>query len=84
LSAYLSTPLDVHPDYAAFVQLYPEYQLTWLIDTMRHMEFKRLDRTNEAYDDYMGGCLYPESLVSQHAAFLSTNILGNTHSVSNR
>ena len=34
--------------------------------------------------DYMGGSLYPESLIRVHADFLSENILGNTHSVSNR
>lgn len=32
----------------------------------------------------MGGALYPESLINVHTEFLRTNILGNTHSVSNR
>lgn len=31
----------------------------------------------------MGGALYPESLINVHTEFLRTNILGNTHSVSN-
>ncbi|KAH9935189.1 PLP-dependent transferase [Epithele typhae] len=43
----------------------------------------RLDRAGESYVDYMGGSLYPDSLVRVHAGFLQRNILGNTHSVSN-
>lgn len=33
--------------------------------------------------DFMGGSLYPESLIHVHTDFLSRSILGNTHSVSN-
>jgi len=61
-----------------------EYQLTWILDTLRRTDYTRLDRTGETYVDYMGGALYPESLISVHTKFLCTNILGNTHSVSNR
>lgn len=32
----------------------------------------------------MGGSLYPESLIRVHTDFLSSHVLGNTHSVSNR
>ncbi|KAJ6488903.1 pyridoxal phosphate-dependent transferase [Mycena sanguinolenta] len=31
----------------------------------------------------MGGAIYPESLIRVHREFLSRNVLGNTHSVSN-
>lgn len=34
--------------------------------------------------DYMGGAIYPESLVQVHAEFLKGALLGNTHSESNR
>lgn len=34
--------------------------------------------------DYMGACLYPESLVRSDATFLRRAILGNTHSFSTR
>jgi hypothetical protein len=37
---------------------------------------------NEAYVDYMGGALYPASLISVHAEFLQSAVLGNTHSES--
>jgi hypothetical protein len=60
-----------------------EYRLTWILDTLRRTDFARLERRNETYVDYMGGSLYPESLIRVHTEFLSQHILGNTHSVSN-
>lgn len=61
-----------------------EYQQTSIIDTLRRTDFARLARGQETYVDYMGGAIYPESLVKMHSDFLTCNILGNTHSVSNR
>ncbi|KAI0350606.1 PLP-dependent transferase [Trametes cingulata] len=69
--------------YKAFLKEYPQYQLTWILDALRRSDFARLDRNGETYVDYMGGSLYPESLVRVCSAFLLRNILGNTHSVSN-
>lgn len=78
--------------YRAFLKAHPEYQLTWIVDALRRSDFARLDRGagagstgggGECYADYMGGSLYPESLVRVHAGFLTRSILGNTHSVSN-
>jgi len=50
------------------------------IAALRETEFARLDRTGEAYLDYTGTALYPESLVAAHAAFLQEAVLGNPHS----
>lgn len=70
--------------YASFLDAYPEYRQTWMLDSLRRSDFSRLMRSGETYVDYMGGSLYPESLVHVHADFLSRSILGNTHSVNNR
>ena len=70
--------------YKSFLRQYPEYKLTWLLDSLRKSDFKRLEKSGEVYVDYMGGSLYPESLVRMHSAFLQENVLGNTHSFSNR
>ena len=75
---------DSSTAYKSFLRQYPEYKLTWLLDSLRKSDFKRLEKSGEAYVDYMGGSLYPESLVRMHSAFLQENVLGNTHSVSNR
>ena len=75
---------DAATAYKSFLRQYPEYKLTWLLDSLRKSDFQRLEKAGEVYVDYMGGSLYPESLVRMHSAFLQGNILGNTHSASNR
>ncbi|KAI0343615.1 PLP-dependent transferase [Trametopsis cervina] len=69
--------------FKAFIKEYPEYHLTWTLDALRRSDFSRLDRTGETYVDYMGGSLYPDSLIRVHTDFLQRNVLGNTHSVNN-
>ncbi|KIJ15659.1 hypothetical protein PAXINDRAFT_62190, partial [Paxillus involutus ATCC 200175] len=69
--------------YEAFLKAFPEYQNTWIIDTLRRTDFSRLDRAGETYVDYMGGAQHPESLVRVHGDFLTHSVMGNTHSVSN-
>ncbi|OSX61812.1 hypothetical protein POSPLADRAFT_1170423 [Postia placenta MAD-698-R-SB12] len=88
LYAYSASAIDILEDsasaaYKTFLKEYPEYQLTWILDALRRSDFSRLDRSGETYVDYMGGSLYPESLIRVHTGFLHRNILGNTHSVSN-
>ncbi|KAJ3711590.1 pyridoxal phosphate-dependent transferase [Lentinula raphanica] len=73
--------------YDAFLQQFPQYRLTWILDTLRRTDYTRLSRTSspqktETYVDYMGGSLYPESLIRVHTEFLASNVLGNTHSIS--
>ena len=76
--------MEFNAAFAAFLDEYPEYRQTWILDSLRRSDFSRIDRSGETYVDYMGGALFPESLVQIHSDFLSRNIMGNTHSVSNR
>lgn len=83
-----TSPLE-NAAYTSFLSAYPEYNLTWTLDALRKSEYSRIDggvrgRERETYVDYMGGALYPESLVNVHAEFLKGCVLGNTHSESNR
>lgn len=80
----LKSDHDTRLAYEAFLRLYPEYRLTWTLDNLRETDFARLDRMGETYVDYMGGAVYPDRLVQSHSTFLAENIMGNTHSVSNR
>ena len=75
---------DAATAYKSFLRQHPEYKLTWLLDSLRKSDFTRLEKSGEIYVDYMGGSLYPESLVRMHSTFLQENVLGNTHSVNNR
>ncbi len=62
-------------------ELNPEYSNTSFLNELRDKDFARLDEQNHTYLDFTGGHLYPESLVKKHQEFLSTNILGNPHSI---
>ena len=85
LSAPSSTRLNSESDFAyvRFLHDYPQYASSWHIDALRRSEYSRL-APDETYVDYMGGALYPASLISVHAEFLQTAVLGNTHSESPR
>lgn len=85
LSAPSSTRLNSESDFAyvRFLHDYPQYASSWHIDALRRSEYSRL-APDETYVDYMGGALYPSSLISVHAEFLQTAVLGNTHSESSR
>ena len=65
---------------SAFLQRYPEYQETSVLDELRATEFSRLDEQGHVYLDYTGGGLYGESQVRDHMEFLLANVLGNPHS----
>ncbi|CCA68067.1 related to molybdenum cofactor sulfurase [Serendipita indica DSM 11827] len=67
-------------DFSSFVERYPDYAQTTALDRLRDVEFARLDGSKEVYVDYMGGCLWPKSLVTNHADLLKTGLFGNTHS----
>ncbi|KAF5318353.1 hypothetical protein D9611_014230 [Ephemerocybe angulata] len=80
-----STPASqpLGEDWSKFLQQYPEYSLTSKLDDLRKTDFTRLDKSGETYVDYMGGSLYPESIVERHTSFLKEAVLGNTHSINN-
>ena len=69
--------------YLRFLHNYPQYSSSWHVDALRRSEYTRLAQ-DEIYVDYMGGALYPASLISIHAEFLQSTVLGNTHSESSR
>ncbi len=66
--------------YRDFITTFPSYGATYAVDLLRAQEFSRLDEHGHVYLDYTGGCLYPLSLVQEHAALLEASILGNPHS----
>jgi hypothetical protein len=79
------TAVDIPPgDLSGFIKAHPQYSLTSPLDVLRQRDYTRLASTAEVYVDYMGGSLYPESLVGDHARLLQGHTFGNTHSISNR
>lgn len=68
--------------YDEFLAAYPEFAHTTQLDALRSSEYRRLDDQGHVYLDYTGGTLYAESQIRDHAALLSTRVLGNPHSAS--
>lgn len=64
----------------SFLERYPSFPATQLLDDLRAREYGRLDRGHHVYLDYTGGGLYAESQVRQHLALLTESVYGNPHS----
>ncbi len=71
---------EVEGAYANFLDRYPEYAETAVLDRLRATEYRRLDEQHQVYLDYTGGSLYSESQVEQHIDLLRSSVLGNPHS----
>ncbi|GJM42881.1 MAG: aminotransferase class V-fold PLP-dependent enzyme [Ardenticatenaceae bacterium] len=74
------SPIEMQKVYDAFLQAYPTFSSTTLLDEWRRTEYGRLDTTKQIYLDYTGGGLYAESQLDAHMSILKTQVLGNPHS----
>jgi selenocysteine lyase/cysteine desulfurase len=68
--------------YAEFLQAYPEYRTTEILDALRASEYARLDEQQHVYLDYTGGGLHADSQIRAHAELLTKHVFGNPHSAS--
>jgi selenocysteine lyase/cysteine desulfurase len=66
--------------FSAFVESYPGFNRTRILDEWRRTQYTRLDANGQIYLDYTGGGLYSESQISEHMELLRTRVLGNPHS----
>ncbi len=66
--------------YEQFLEKYPFYKETGLLDTLRARDYARLDREGHIYLDYTGGGLYAQSQIEKHMALLRDHVFGNPHS----
>jgi molybdenum cofactor sulfurtransferase len=64
----------------SFLQTYPAYNSTGMLDELRERDYARLDKTGQIYLDYTGGGLYAASQIEQHLAMLQEGVFGNPHS----
>jgi molybdenum cofactor sulfurtransferase len=63
-----------------FLERYPSYLETDLLDRLRATDYRRLDERRQVYLDYTGGALYAESQVRKHFDLLASGVFGNPHS----
>jgi len=73
--------MDEQAAYQEFLNAYPEYKNTAVLDDLRQREYGRLDKTQQVYLDYTGGGLYADSQLQQHLSLLQNNVYGNPHSI---
>ncbi len=66
--------------YSAFIDSYPSFKRTLILDEWRESQYRRLDANGQIYLDYTGGGLYSESQLREHMDLLKTSVLGNPHS----
>lgn len=66
--------------FTEFLNSYPSYQETTILDEFRRTDYARLDEQEHTYLDYTGGGLYGESQLREHITLLQDNIFGNPHS----
>jgi len=66
--------------YTAFLEAYPRYAETGVLDELRRTQYSRLEAAEHVYLDYTGGGLYAESQLRDHQELLRTHVLGNPHS----
>ena len=71
---------QVADGFSAFVESYPSFNRTRLLDEWRETQYSRLDASGQIYLDYTGGGLYSELQLSEHMELLRTRVLGNPHS----
>ena len=64
----------------AFLERFPAYKQTSLLDDLRRSDYERLDRQGHVYLDFTGGGLYSSEQLRQHMEFLQESVLGNPHS----
>ena len=73
-------PNRMADEYSAFVERYPSFNQTLVLDEWRQTQYSRLDTSGQIYLDYTGGGLYSESQLAEHLELLRTSVLGNPHS----
>ncbi|MCC6804980.1 MAG: aminotransferase class V-fold PLP-dependent enzyme [Anaerolineae bacterium] len=67
-------------EYDCFIERYPAYAATAVLDQLRATDYARLDQSGQIYLDYTGGSLYAASQLHQHMALLAQGVYGNPHS----
>jgi len=65
--------------HSKFLEDYPEYLVTSVLDDLRTTDYARLDRLGQVYLDYTGSGLYAASQLREHMELLGDSVLGNPH-----
>lgn len=64
----------------AFLDAYPAFAGTRMLDDLRAADYARLDQQGQIYLDYTGGGLYADAQLRAHMTLLQEHVFGNPHS----
>ena len=78
----MALDLDFTTSADRFHAQFPQYASTAVLDTLRAVDFARLDATRSVYLDFTGAGLHAASHVREHVEQLSSSVFGNPHSAS--
>ncbi len=67
-------------EFQKFIQKFPAFESTLILDEYRKKEYARLDKMHHVYLDYTGGNLYGTSQLERHQELLKNGVYGNPHS----
>ena len=73
---------DHESAYRDFLDAYPDYLATGVLDELRQADYGRLDASGHVYLDYTGSGLYGASQLGKHTTLLAGSVFGNPHSAS--
>lgn len=73
-------PDQMERTYQEFLNAYPAYSHTSVLDVLRAHQYSRLDEQGQVYLDYTGGSLYADSQITAHMDILRRGVFGNPHS----
>lgn len=71
---------DSSEAYGRFLERYPGYRETAVLDVLRATQYQRLDEKCQVYLDYTGGSVHADSQIEQHLQILRSEVFGNPHS----
>lgn len=72
--------LSLEEEKQKFLNEYPNFQLTSILDDFRKNDYPNLDQQGHIYLDFTGAGLYAQSQVQKHQDLLKNNVFGNPHS----
>lgn len=73
-------PSHMEVEFSTFLENYPKYADTTILDDLRATEYERLDRLGHVYLDFTGGGMYSTRQLQQHFDGLKEKVFGNPHS----
>src|SRR3569833_1858459 len=78
----MALDLDFTTSADRFHAQFPQYASTAVLDSLRTVDYARLDASDSVNLDFTGAGLHAASHIREHTDFLADSVFGNPHSAS--